>query len=99
MRKFFTIYEEAVSLCNCSILNFLIYEENLLSFFIIAQAIVFSHTKGMDQEMNTLYKTTYKIRSVLSESADGLFIFWLLYLRKIEWNDSACFMKTIDKSE
>ena len=32
-----TIYEEAVGhiwLCNCSILNFLIYEENLIFFFI-----------------------------------------------------------------
>jgi hypothetical protein len=28
MRKYFPIYEEAVSHCNCSIPNFLIYEEN-----------------------------------------------------------------------
>jgi hypothetical protein len=38
MRKYFPIYEEAVShirLCNCSILNFLIlYEENLIFFLI-----------------------------------------------------------------
>ncbi len=37
MRKYFPIYEEAVShiwLCNCSILNFLIYENNFLFFFI-----------------------------------------------------------------
>ncbi len=37
MRKYFPKYEEAVShtwLCNCSILNFLIYEENLIFFFI-----------------------------------------------------------------
>ncbi len=37
MRKYFPIYEEAVShiwLCNCSTLNFLIYEENLVLFFI-----------------------------------------------------------------
>jgi hypothetical protein len=37
MRKFFPIYEKAVShiwLCNCSTLNFLIYEENLIFFFI-----------------------------------------------------------------
>ncbi len=30
MRKYLTVYEEAVShigLCNCSVLNFLIYEE------------------------------------------------------------------------
>jgi hypothetical protein len=35
--KYLTIYEEAVShicLCNCSILNFLMYEENLIFFFI-----------------------------------------------------------------
>jgi hypothetical protein len=40
MRKYFPIYEEAVShlyLCNCSILNFLIYEENLIFFFISVQ--------------------------------------------------------------
>ncbi len=38
-RKYFPIYEEAVSLshiwlCNCSILNSLLYEENLIFFFI-----------------------------------------------------------------
>jgi hypothetical protein len=35
MRKYLVIYEEAVRhvwLCNCSLLNFLIYEENLFSF-------------------------------------------------------------------
>jgi hypothetical protein len=40
MRKYFPIYEEAVRhirLCNCSILNFLIYEENLIFFFISVQ--------------------------------------------------------------
>jgi hypothetical protein len=39
MRKYLNIYEEAVShigLCNCSILNFLTYEENLIYFFISA---------------------------------------------------------------
>ena len=38
MRKYIPIYEDAVShmgICNCSILNFLIYEENLI-FFISA---------------------------------------------------------------
>jgi hypothetical protein len=37
MRKYIVIYEEAIShirLCNCSILNFLIYEENFIFFFI-----------------------------------------------------------------
>ncbi len=36
MGNYFPIYEEAVShigLCNCSILNFLIYEESLIFFF------------------------------------------------------------------
>ncbi len=40
MRKYFPIYEEAVShiwLCNCSTLNFLIFEENLIFFFISVQ--------------------------------------------------------------
>ncbi len=39
MRKYFPIYEEAVShvwLFNCSIPNFLIYEENFILFFISA---------------------------------------------------------------
>ncbi len=37
MCKYFPVYEEAVShiwLCNCSILNFLIYKENFILFFI-----------------------------------------------------------------
>jgi hypothetical protein len=39
MRKYFLIYEEAeavshIWLCNCSTVNFLIYEENLIFFFI-----------------------------------------------------------------
>jgi hypothetical protein len=41
MRKYFLIYEEAVShilLCNCSTLNFIIYEENLIFFFISADS-------------------------------------------------------------
>jgi hypothetical protein len=42
MWKYFPIYEEeAVShlwLCNCSILNFLIYEENLIVFFISVES-------------------------------------------------------------
>ncbi len=40
MSKYLTIYEEAVShiwLCNCFILNFLVYEENLIFFFISPQ--------------------------------------------------------------
>ncbi len=40
MRKYFPIYEEAVShmwQTNCSILNFRTYEENFIFFFISAQ--------------------------------------------------------------
>jgi hypothetical protein len=39
MHKYFPIYEEAVShiwLCNCSILSLIIYEENMIFFFISA---------------------------------------------------------------
>ncbi len=42
MHKYFSIYEEADShvwLCNCSTLNFLIYEENVLFFFISVTVI------------------------------------------------------------
>jgi hypothetical protein len=42
MRKHFTMYEEAVSHCNCSILNFLLYEENLIFFFISAYLASYS---------------------------------------------------------
>ncbi len=44
MRKYFPIYEEAVShiwLCSCSILNFLIREENLIFFFISVHTRLF----------------------------------------------------------
>ncbi len=35
MCKYFPIYEEAVShICNCSIMNYLIYQKNLIFFFI-----------------------------------------------------------------
>jgi hypothetical protein len=37
MRQYFPIYEEAIShigLCNCSISEFPLYEENLILFFI-----------------------------------------------------------------
>jgi hypothetical protein len=42
MRKYLLIYEEAVShLCNRSLLDFLIYEENLFFFFVS----VLSHSR------------------------------------------------------
>ncbi len=47
MRKYFPIYEEADShvwLCNCSILNFLIYEENLIFLFISVIAEFWGHS-------------------------------------------------------
>ncbi len=59
MHKYFPIYEEAVRhlwLCNCSILNFLLYEENLLFFFISGETcfLYFKHI-------------TYKITSRVSQ--------------------------------
>ncbi len=45
MRKYFPIYEEAVShiwLCNCSTLNFPIYEENFILFFYQCRVLSFS---------------------------------------------------------
>ncbi len=50
MRKYFPIYEEAVShiwLCNCSILNFLIYEENYIFFFISGKI----RTLGIEEKL------------------------------------------------
>ncbi len=50
MRKYFLIYEEAIShiwLCNCSILNFLIYEENLIFFFISVFCLLFLQIKNV----------------------------------------------------
>jgi hypothetical protein len=47
LRKYFPIYEEAVShiwLCNCSISNFLIHEENFIFFFISAVGWAFLST-------------------------------------------------------
>ncbi len=55
MRKYFPTYEEAVSriwLCNCSILNFLIYEKNLIFFFISAQSRVSQLDPGGPNQMN-----------------------------------------------
>ncbi len=46
MRKYFSIYEEAVShiwICNCSILNFLIYDEYLIFCFISVEGITHVH--------------------------------------------------------
>ncbi len=46
MRKYFPIYEEAIShiwLCNCFTLNFLIYEENFILFFISVFSNTFIH--------------------------------------------------------
>ena len=52
MRKYLVKYEEAVShiwLCNCSILNFHIYEENLIFFFIsvCCRVILWIETYGV----------------------------------------------------
>ncbi len=57
MRKYFPKYEEAVShiwLCNCSTLNFLIYEENLIFSFISVSPAGMSLTK-LSLGENNLY--------------------------------------------
>jgi hypothetical protein len=49
MRKYLVKYEEAFShnwLCNCSLLNFLIYEENFILFFISVQV---TRRKGINE--------------------------------------------------
>ncbi len=49
MRKYFLIYKEAVChiwLCNCSILNFLIYEKNLIFFCISVRETVKLQSRG-----------------------------------------------------
>ncbi len=80
MRKYFPIYEEAVShiwLCNCSALNFLIYEENLIFFFIsvliglilfclFPHAIKISVTESLfnlTYSSNTLWGSTCKMKN------------------------------------
>jgi hypothetical protein len=45
MRKYLVIYVEAIShirLCNCSRLNFLIYEENFIFFLTVLPPLLFS---------------------------------------------------------
>ncbi len=55
MRKYFPIYEEAITshiwLCNCSSLNFLIYEENLIFFFIGVDTILRTDKKRKESSM------------------------------------------------
>jgi hypothetical protein len=56
MRKYLVIYEEAVShirLCNCSLQNFLIYEENLFTFLSVCQTDCANLEDGED--ICTLY--------------------------------------------
>ncbi len=52
LRKYFPIYEEAVSHilhCNCSTLIFLTYEENLIFFFISVPVLLMEKFKGGQQ--------------------------------------------------
>ncbi len=58
MRKYLTIYEEAVShiwLCNCSIQNFLINEENLIFFFYQCTLLNF----GSDQHVDSSFLSRF----------------------------------------
>jgi hypothetical protein len=68
MRKYLTIYEGAVSyilLCNRSLLNFLLYEENLVFFFISAQVMnnFCTHCLSYIYLMQNLSKSFYKFDS------------------------------------
>jgi hypothetical protein len=81
MRKYFPIYEEAVShiwLCNCSILNFLIYEENLIFFFISVSTDNLSQVLTFDKHL------FYLIQHLgLSSAKLHLFAFETCFLRHI----------------
>ncbi len=82
MRKYFTIYEEAVSriwLCHRSLLNFLIYEENLLFFFI--SAIDFHEQVNRIRGPRTNF-------TVSPRPSNSLHQFWKLYWGELEqWTD------------
>ncbi len=66
MRKYFLIYEEAHShiwFCNCSILNFLIYEENLIFFFYLCRNKSTLHFHVIKPEiMQTIFTKLTQIR-------------------------------------
>jgi hypothetical protein len=72
MRKYFPIYEEGfnhILLCNCSFLNFLIYETNFLFFFYqcIIQLATLENRKNTDYlvcspvENKYIYTAQYKV--------------------------------------
>ncbi len=57
MLKYFPIYKEAVShlwLCNCSVLNFLIYGE-ILIFFFISEALIEQNKEVKGKSNNTYW--------------------------------------------
>ncbi len=53
MRKYFVIYEEAVS--SCFIPNFLIYEENFILFFISVRTVSWGVSGDMPHVLYRLY--------------------------------------------
>ncbi len=62
MGKYFPIYKEAVSyiwLCNCSILNFLIYGKILIFFFISVEGLTVSEVNGKYEQ-----GTNYSLQSL-----------------------------------
>ncbi len=69
-------YEEAVShrwLCNCSLLNFLIYEENLIFFFISAP-----HPQQTESSWISLRHSTVSLSSLCAndrEKSAGFFVY------------------------
>ncbi len=64
MRKYFPIYEEAVShiwLCNCFILNFLIYDENFILFFISVVASILRPKNSQLKELSARLKEMWDL--------------------------------------
>ncbi len=89
MRKYLVIFEETVShiwLCNRSRLNFLLYEENLIFFFI---SVVVDGQISSDQ--NRLPK---EWRLDISCNQDRDYIKWCSH---IEWSKSITKVKTVKK--
>jgi hypothetical protein len=73
MRKYLTIFEEAVSnigFCSCSLLNFLIYEKNLIFFFISVDKQCARNRKN-GRNLNGDYQLCYKFvpHCVLTQGA------------------------------
>ncbi len=98
MRKYFPIHEGAVShivLCNCSILNFLIYEENLIFFFISVYVHLSCSVQYWGMSMNRVLSQIYflvffeePMVSAAFHSAKLLFLVYIIYGSYLLFADS-----------